>query len=193
MKPRYAWGMSVSSRFAPTRVLSASVLCTLLAACIQRPPEDPPAASAPAQPQVAAAPASPAANEDPALAAHMKTPEFRREYRTKQEQLQNEAQIQESAPWLGHTGLSDAQERSLPRYVRMELGQTLQDTNAVQAQDLEYMGNYPEPDGTVYYWRIPDKANAHGDTHAGPAYAYIRKGTDGVYYTDWGNRTPPLG
>ena len=185
--------MSVSPRIALTGMLGASALCALLVGCIQQPPEDPPAASAPAQPQAAASPASPVTNEDPQLAAHMKTPEFRREYRTKQEQLQNEAQLQESASWLGHTGLSDAQERALPRYVRMELGQSLQDTNAVQAQDLEYRGKYPEPDGTVYYWRIPDKANAHGDTHAGPAYAYSRKSPDGVFYTDWGTRTPPLG
>ena len=121
----------------------------------------------------------------------MKTPEFRREYRTKQEQVQNEAKVQEAAPWLGHTGLTDEQERALPRYVRAELGQSLQDANPVKAQDLEFVGHFDEADGTVYYWRIPDKANAHGDTHKGPAYAYVRKGADGVFYTDWGNRTPP--
>lgn len=121
----------------------------------------------------------------------MKTPEFRREYRSKQEQLRNEAAIQESAPWLGTTGLTDAQERSLPRYVRMELGQSLQDAHAVQAQDLAYVGHFAETDGTVYYWRIPDKAQAHGDTHSNPAYAYIRKDSNGIVYTDWGNRAPP--
>ena len=36
----------------------------------------------------------------------MKTPEFRREYRTKQEQLQNEAKVAESAPWLGSTSMA---------------------------------------------------------------------------------------
>ena len=182
--------MSASPRLA---LIPALATAALLAACIQQPPEDPPAAAAPAPaaPAVAAAPAAAPANEDPQLAAHMKTPEFRREYRTKQEQLQNEAKVQESAPWIGSTGLTDDQERSLPRYVRMELGQSLQDANAVQAQDLQYVGSFPEADGTVYYWRIPDKANAHGDTHSGPAFAYIRKGADGVFYTDWGNRTPP--
>lgn len=132
-----------------------------------------------------------APNEDPALAAHMKTPEFRREYRSKQEQLQHESAVQETAPWLGTTGLTDAQERQLPRYVRMELGQSLKDKNAVQAQDLAYVGHFDEPDGTVRYWRIPERANAHGDTHAGPAYATIRKDGNGVFYTDWGNRAPP--
>ena len=122
----------------------------------------------------------------------MKTPEFRREYRTKQEQLQSESATPETAAWLGTTGLTDAQERNLPRYVRMELGQSLKDSNAVQAQDLDYVGHFDEPDGTVYYWRIPERANAHGDTHTGPAYAYIRKDAGGVFYTDWGNRTPPL-
>ena len=28
---------------------------------------------------------------------------------------------------------------------------------------------------------------------AGPAYVYIRKDAAGVFYTDWGNRTPPQG
>lgn len=176
-------GMPVYHRF-----LGAAAASVLLAACMQQPPDDEPAPA----PAASAAPAAAAVNEDPALAAHMKTPEFRREYRTKQEQLQNEASVQESAAWLGTTGLTDEQERKLPRYVRMELGQSLQDSNAVQARDLDYIGHFVEPDGTVYYWRIPDRANAHGDTHTGPAYAYIRKDTDGVFYTDWGNRTPPL-
>ncbi len=180
---------------------AALATAALLAACIQQPPEDPPAQSqapepvpaavAPAEKPLSAAPAQAARNEDPELAKHMQTPEFRREYRTKQEQLQAEALVREEAPWLGQTGLTDEQERSMPRYVRMELGQSLQDANAVKAQDLQYIGSFPEPDGTVYYWRIPDKAQAHGDTHSGPAYAYIRKGTDGIFYTDWGNRTPP--
>ncbi len=182
---------------SPSRIplIAALASAVALAACIQQPPEDPPAAQAPAQPPVAAAPApaAPSANEDPQLAAHMNTPEFRREYRTKQEQLQNETKVQESAPWLGSTGLTDEQERAVPRYVRMELGQSLQDANAVKAQDLQYTGHFTESDGTVYYWRIPDKANAHGDTHAGPAYVYIRKDAAGVFYTDWGNRTPPQG
>ena len=176
------------------RIFGAAAASALLSACMQQPPDDTPAPTPPAAsatpPAVAAAASAQA--DDAALAAHMKTPEFRREYRTKQEQLQNESAAQESAAWLGTTGLTDAQERNLPRYVRMELGQSLKDSNAVQAQDLDYVGHFAEPDGTVYYWRIPDRANAHGDTHTGPAYAYIRKDSNGVFYTDWGNRTPPL-
>ena len=109
--------MFALSRIATSRALLAATLGALLTACIQQPPEDPPAASAPAPaaPVAATPPASAVANEDPQLAAHMKTPEFRREYRTKQEQVQNEAKVQEAAPWLGHTGLTDEQERALPR------------------------------------------------------------------------------
>ncbi|MEJ5028503.1 hypothetical protein [Comamonas sp. MYb69] len=188
--------MSVSYR---TTLPAALTACSLLAGCMQQPPDDPPAptpqaqeaAPAVAPPTAAAQPQPSARSEDPALAAHMQTPEFRREYRTKQEQLQTEAEVQESAPWLGSTGLSDAQERSVPRYVRMELGQSLASADPVRAEDLQYVGQFAELDGIVYYWRIPDKAHAHGDTHAGPAYVYIRKDAAGVFYTDWGNRTPP--
>ncbi|WP_312461651.1 hypothetical protein [Comamonas sp.] len=188
--------MSAPSR---TTLPAALTACTLLAGCLQQPPDDPPpptpqaqqAATAMALPAAAAQPPTSAGNEDPALAAHMQTPEFRREYRTKQEQLQTEAEVQENAPWLGSTGLTEAQERSVPRYVRMELGQSLASADPVLAEDLQYIGHFAELDGTVYYWRIPDKAHAHGDTHAGPAYVYIRKDTAGVFYTDWGNRTPP--
>ncbi len=187
--------MSVPYR---TTLPAALTACTLLAGCMQQPPDDPPPAPQAQQAAPAVAPSAAAAqpqtstgNEDPALAAHMQTPEFRREYRTKQEQLQTEAEVQEKAPWLGSTGLTEAQERSVPRYVRMELGQSLSSADPVRAEDLQYMGHFAEMDGTVYYWRIPDKAHAHGDTHAGPAYVYIRKDTAGVFYTDWGNRTPP--
>ncbi|MEJ5125074.1 hypothetical protein WH367_03375 [Comamonas sp. MYb21] len=188
--------MSVSYR---TTLPAALTACSLLAGCMQQPPDDPPAptpqaqeaAPAVAPPAAAAQPQPSVRSEDPALAAHMQTPEFRREYRTKQEQLQNEAEVQESAPWLGSTCLSDAQERSVPRYVRMELGQSLASADPLRAEDLQYVGQFAELDGIVYYWRIPDKAHAHGDTHAGPAYVYIRKDAAGVFYTDWGNRTPP--
>ncbi|MGE8493994.1 hypothetical protein [Comamonas sp.] len=188
--------MSVSYR---TTLPAALTACSLLAGCMQQPPDDPPAptpqaqqaAPAVAPPAAAAQPQPSARSEDPALAAHMQTPEFRREYRSKQEQLQTEAEVQESAPWLGSTGLTEAQERSVPRYVRMELGQSLASADPVRAEDLQYIGQFAELDGTVYYWRIPDKAHAHGDTHAGPAYVYIREDAAGVFYTDWGNRTPP--
>ncbi|GAB2816004.1 hypothetical protein GCM10027276_16190 [Comamonas piscis] len=179
-----------------TTLPAALTACTLLAGCMQQPPDDPApapqaqeAAPAVAPPAAAALPA--ARSEDPALAAHMQTPEFRREYRTKQEQLQVESEVQETAPWLGSTGLSDAQERAVPRYVRMELGQSLGSADPVRAEDLQYIGQFAELDGTVYYWRIPEKAHAHGDTHRGAAYVYIRKDAGGVFYTDWGNRTPP--
>ena len=82
---------------------AALATAALLAACIQQPPEDPPAQSqapepvpaavAPAEKPLSAAPAQAARNEDPELAKHMQTPEFRREYRTKQEQLQAEALV----------------------------------------------------------------------------------------------------
>ena len=194
--------VSYHPAFRPALAGALVASALLQAACMQQPPDDDTAkpAAAPTTAAATAVPAAPAVSSppataaaaapaDPELAAHMQTPAFRREYRDKMEQLNNEAKVNEEAPWLGTTGLTDEQERSLPRYVRMELGQSLADANALHARDLDYVGRFVEPDGTVYYWRLPAKAAANATA---PQYAYMRQGPDGVFYTDWGSRVPPL-
>ncbi len=92
-----------------------------------------------------------------------------------------EETVVESATWFGKTGLSDALERELPRYLRREFGQTLFDAKSLKAADLSYLGAFKEGAARVHYWRVPYRDKE--------VYAYIEI-TPSQTFTGWGNRTP---
>ena len=125
------------------------------------------------------------------LAGLIKSNAFMGSHLQKLNQMQTEAQQQESAPWFGTTGLSTEQEQRLPRYVRMELNQKLEQADAVKAQDLQFIGRFNEADGTVYYWQLPpNEVSKKPATRGSARYAYLRQAQNGNYL-DWGNRLPP--
>lgn len=154
----------------------------------QMPPADVDAPSPRLDPQASTLPPAPSTSE---LAGLMKSDGFMRSHLQKLNQMQAEEKQAETAPWFGATGLTPEQEQRLPRYVRMELNQKLGQPDAVQAQDLQFIGRFTEADGTVYYWQLPPNAVSQKPSTSGSArYAYLRQGKDGNYL-DWGNRLPP--
>ncbi|MDR0770015.1 MAG: hypothetical protein LBE75_02275 [Burkholderiales bacterium] len=89
----------------------------------------------------------------------------------------------EAAPWIGVTGLSEAIERELPRYLRREFGEFLED-GGLKASDLVYLGKFLEPPHQVHYWRIPSSNNE-------PIFAYVMLDENGdVLALNWGNEEP---
>lgn len=97
-----------------------------------------------------------------------------------------EYQAPEVADWFGTTGLDDDIERELPRYLRREFGEFIDEPDALKAADLDYLGAFDEPPGRVHYWRIPARS---GES----SYAYVEIGADGVCCTGWGGREPGSG
>jgi hypothetical protein len=77
----------------------------------------------------------------------------------------------EVAPWIGITGLDESTQHELPRYLRRELGEFLED-GGLKAADLEYVGKFRQEPGEVHYWRIP-----HRDDE--PTFAYVEVDRDG--------------
>lgn len=91
----------------------------------------------------------------------------------------------ESASWFGRTGLPEADERELPRYLRREFGELLDVPGALQAADLVYLGRFADGAGSVHFWRIPRR---DGETDY---YAYIEVAADGeTACFGWGDRSP---
>jgi hypothetical protein len=102
-----------------------------------------------------------------------------------QQRRADELQIQEEADWFGRTGLDDATERELPRYLRRELGEFLDDPEGLKASDLVYLGLFKLRKGQMHFWRIPGRT--HGDS-----FAYIELSRDGSpTLFGWGDREPP--
>ena len=96
---------------------------------------------------------------------------------------EREEGTREDADWFGTTGLDDATERELPRYLRREFGELMDDDGALQARDLRYLGRYDEADGPTHYWRIPGRDDK-------PLYAYVILML-GTTCTGWSGREPP--
>ncbi len=90
----------------------------------------------------------------------------------------------EAADWIGTTGLDEATERELPRYLRRERGESLFDEGSLKAGDLSYVGAFPEDAGRVHYWRVP----GDGETSI---FAYVTAAPDGGWSMGWGDREPP--
>lgn len=96
-----------------------------------------------------------------------------------------EAATREEAPWFGTTGLDDDSERELPRYLRREFGEFLDDATGLKARDLEYLGVHRDSVGAAHYWLI---RRASADS---PSYAYIEiDSVGGLVSYGWGNRSP---
>lgn len=104
-----------------------------------------------------------------------------------------EEHISETADWFGLTGLTDKEERALPRYVRYEYGDLLVDEDGLKAHDLTFLGQYPlnselfkllhldtanQPDH-IYIWH-------YYDDH----YAYAYYNSDQNLEYEIGNRCP---
>ena len=99
-----------------------------------------------------------------------------------------EEALVEEADWFGTTGLPDEDERELPRYLRREFGELVEDEGALQARDLRYVGRWAKGDGEAHYWRIPRRGGEE------PAYACITVDGDGTTTClSWGNDEPPRG
>jgi hypothetical protein len=94
-----------------------------------------------------------------------------------------EESVIEEADWFGTTGLSDDDERELPKYLRREFGELLIEEGSLKASDLKYIGAFEEPDGTIHYWSVPTSDGV-------PTYAYIELARSQIC-TGWGNREPP--
>ncbi len=89
----------------------------------------------------------------------------------------------EVAPWIGQTGLDEATERELPRYLRRELGEFLDD-GGLKASDLQYLGLFQEAGGAVHYWQMP-----HQDSE--PVFAYVEVDHAGTAKClGWGDKAP---
>lgn len=46
----------------------------------------------------------------------------------------------ENADWFGKTGLTESEERNLPKYIRAEYGHLLTDDDGIKAEDLTFIG-----------------------------------------------------
>lgn len=110
------------------------------------------------------------------------------DYKAQMERLHHsyaaEESVVEDADWFGKTGLSEEDERELPKYLRREFGELLIDEDSLRAGDLTYLGSFEEGDARVHYWSVPSSS-------AEPIYAYIEV-TASAICTGWGNREPPV-
>lgn len=109
-----------------------------------------------------------------------------------------EDKVIEEAEWFGTTGLSEATERSLPRYLRLEFGESILDEYALQARDLNYLGvlelteleraagNFPEETSRVHFWAVPTG-------NVPPMYAYVEVSGDGSLCLGLGQYFPKIG
>lgn len=97
-----------------------------------------------------------------------------------------EMRTAEVADWFGKTGLDSEVERELPRYLRREFGEFIDQPGALLASSLTYLGAFDVPPGRVHFWQLPAGRDAEA------CYAYVEVGTDGNVCTGWGDRAPPL-
>ena len=91
----------------------------------------------------------------------------------------------EEAEWFGKTGLDQETERELPRYLRRELGEYLDDPAGLKSSDLRYLGIQSDTRGTAHFWALPER---HGDS----SFAYAQLAPSGeVLCLGWGDWAPP--
>ena len=92
----------------------------------------------------------------------------------------------EAADWIGRTGLDEATERELPRYLRREFGEFMDDPDGLKASDLEYIGIFTDERGPAHFWKVPSK------TAQEPYFAYVDIDQQGQpTFMGWGDRTLP--
>ena len=103
---------------------------------------------------------------------------------TRKRELEHE--VQEEADWFGKTGLDGATERELPRYLRRELGEYLDDPDGLKASDLKYLGVMMDERGSAHFWAIPAR---HGEQ----SFAYVDIDASGEPASmGWGDRVAPM-
>jgi hypothetical protein len=91
----------------------------------------------------------------------------------------------EVADWIGRTGLDEATERELPRYLRRELGEFLDEPGGLKASDLIYLGLLSDERGAAHFWKMPEKDSIQ-------SFAYVDVGNDGeALGLGWGDRKAP--
>ncbi|MCC6929480.1 MAG: hypothetical protein IT359_10865 [Gemmatimonadaceae bacterium] len=91
----------------------------------------------------------------------------------------------EEASWFGRTGLDEATERELPRYLRREFGEFLDDPDGLKADDLQYLGVLTNDRGAAHFWKVPSKGQRE------PYFAYVEIDREGnATSLGWGDRTP---
>jgi hypothetical protein len=110
-------------------------------------------------------------------------PAFKKGVQDRLEAMKREESAREECSWFGKTGLSEEDERELPRYLRREFGMLLSSPGALKAADLEYLGVFAQGVETVRYWRIN-----HGS--AEPKFAYVVSAPDDRQVMGWGDRAP---
>lgn len=159
--------MSCTSGARPGRWIVTLAVAAALLGCSERP-----------QDTSSAAPGATAGTVD------VNSPEFKRRTQARLDEMKKEESVREEAPWFGKTGLSDDEERELPRYLRREFGALLSEPGALQARDLEYLGVFVEGVETVHYWRIH-----HGSPE--PKFAYVVSAPVERAVMGWGDRKPP--
>ena len=117
--------------------------------------------------------------------AYMESDEYKLAVETERKRIEAEHKIIEEAPWFGKTGLNEETERHLPRYLRLEFGESLFDPDSLKAADLTYLGAFPSETGDVtHYWHIPSQ---HNDVYARVIVSPIHNSVT----TDWGQEAPP--
>lgn len=104
-----------------------------------------------------------------------------------------EEHILEIADWFGKTGLTDQEERLLPKYVRYEYGDLLVDDDGLKAYDLTYLGHYPLNARLIKLLQLETKSQPkdiyiwhYYDDH----FAYAYHNDDGTLAYEIGNRCP---
>lgn len=104
----------------------------------------------------------------------------------RQQRAAEEATL-EIADWIGHTGLDEAAERELPRYLRREWGEMLGEPGALTASDLQYLGRFATRRALAHFWRVPARS-AGGK----PSFAYVEiDGQGRPMQYGWSDRAPP--
>lgn len=121
----------------------------------------------------------PSAEDIPAL---LQSPEYQKAVAERRALMEQEASYLEDAPWFGRTGLGDALERELPRYLRREFGESVFEEGALKASELDYLGVYHDGGLLVHFWRVPSSVES--------TFATVTVGPEGVV-TSWGSDAPP--
>lgn len=110
--------------------------------------------------------------------------DFKKRMQARLDEMRKEEAVREEAPWFGRTGLSDDEERELPRYLRREFGTLLSEPGSLKAADVEYLGVFVEGVETVHFWRIH-----YGSPE--PKFAYVVSAPAERAVMGWGDRKPP--
>lgn len=97
---------------------------------------------------------------------------------------QAERAVLEEADWMGRTGLPEDIERELPRYLRRELGEFLDQPGGLRAADLRYVGIASDSRGTAHFWQMPERGGEK-------PYAYVEIDAEGnAKGLGWGDWVP---